>query len=238
MTPTTPKQGNPAFTLIELLTVIAIIGILASILIPVVGKVRDSARAANCTSNLREVGGAVYMWSQENEDRLPAISQNRNNFLGIEHYRWHEDLITYAMGVPLEALWFSNLGTDNIFVCPTAYIQYSGESGFVADRQGYTYGMSRYTNGGFHPWPGLPANRRIYDVPTPSKTALFMDGAYAQGAGHWVNDVSKDPGDQWYPQFIHSGGINVLYVDGHVDRVAEDDYPSDPIDPFWADPRL
>lgn len=234
------KDGRAprAFTLIELLTVIAILGILAAILIPVVASVRDSARTANCVSNLRQVGSTVYQWSQENSDRLPPVSQNQNNFLGLEHYRWHEDLIEYAMGISLENLWFSNAGAENVFVCPTAYMEYAGSPGFRADRQGYTYGMSRYSNGGFHPWPTLPANRTITDFRSPSLTALFMDGSYASGAGHWVNDVSKDPGNEWYPQFLHNGSINVLYVDGHVERVAEADYPDDAADAFWDDPRL
>ena len=227
------------FTLIELLTVIAIIGILAAILIPVVGQVRESARAVNCVSNLRQVGNTVHQWAQENHDRLPMLAQEENAFLGLEQYRWHIDLVSYGMDMSLEALWFSRAGTDNIFVCPSAYLEFSNHANFRADRWGYTYGMSRYTNGGFHPWMAdLPANRPIYDVPSPSRTALFMDGHYAEGAGIWTNGISPDPDTQGYPQFLHGGSINVLYVDGHVGRVREADFPQDPRDPFWDDPRL
>ncbi|RRJ94789.1 DUF1559 domain-containing protein [Opitutaceae bacterium TAV4] len=60
------------FTLIELLTVIAIIGILAAIIIPTVGKVRESARRAQCTSNLRQVGMAILAYAGDNKERLPG----------------------------------------------------------------------------------------------------------------------------------------------------------------------
>lgn len=70
----TPHQCSPrrAFTLIELLTVIAIIGILAAIIIPTVGKVRNTAKAAQCVSNLRQIGFAVNLYAQANKDRLPG----------------------------------------------------------------------------------------------------------------------------------------------------------------------
>jgi prepilin-type N-terminal cleavage/methylation domain-containing protein/prepilin-type processing-associated H-X9-DG protein len=59
------------FTLIELLTVIAIIGILAAIFIPVVGKVRDTARGAQCSSNLRQLAQGVVLISSESKGLAP-----------------------------------------------------------------------------------------------------------------------------------------------------------------------
>ena len=60
-----------AFTLIELLTVIAIIGILAAIIIPTVGKVRETAQRAVDASNLREIAKAAMVYAADNSDRLP-----------------------------------------------------------------------------------------------------------------------------------------------------------------------
>ena len=66
------KRLRDAFTLIELLTVIAIIGILAAILIPTVGRVRESARAGQCASNMRQVALALRLHADDNKGKLPA----------------------------------------------------------------------------------------------------------------------------------------------------------------------
>src|SRR5690625_5063031 len=63
--------SKTAFTLIELLTVIAIIGILASILIPVVGQVREQAKVAQCAVQLRDLGNAVYLYANDHDDMVP-----------------------------------------------------------------------------------------------------------------------------------------------------------------------
>jgi prepilin-type N-terminal cleavage/methylation domain-containing protein len=67
-------KSTRAFTLIELLTVIAIIGILAAIIIPVVGRVRESARAAACLSNLRQLQTGIMLFAQDNKNVLPAVT--------------------------------------------------------------------------------------------------------------------------------------------------------------------
>ena len=64
------------FTLIELLVVVAIIGILASLLIPALGKARESARSAVCLNNIKQIGLAISMYENDDEGILPQIDKS------------------------------------------------------------------------------------------------------------------------------------------------------------------
>jgi prepilin-type N-terminal cleavage/methylation domain-containing protein/prepilin-type processing-associated H-X9-DG protein len=65
-----PTRGPRGFTLVELLTVLGLIALVLSLLLPVVGKVQAAANSARCLSNLRQMGTAWTMYTLESRGRL------------------------------------------------------------------------------------------------------------------------------------------------------------------------
>ena len=64
---------STAFTLVELLVVIALIATLAGLLLPVLGRAKESGRATACLSNLHQIGLALQLYVQDNGNRLPTM---------------------------------------------------------------------------------------------------------------------------------------------------------------------
>lgn len=69
------RSRSRAFTLIELLTVIAIIGVLAAIIVGSISKIRDAARRSTCVSNLRQIDTAFPLYAADNNGFYPAVRQ-------------------------------------------------------------------------------------------------------------------------------------------------------------------
>src|SRR3954449_4033705 len=98
----TRRRRGRGFTLIELLVVIAIIAILAAILFPVFAQARDKARSAACLSNTKQMGAALQMYAQDNDETLPEYWDSPNleaNNHGKMNYNplgyWHNHLQPY-----------------------------------------------------------------------------------------------------------------------------------------------
>lgn len=200
-----PRRSRAAFTLIELLAVIAIIGILAGLLIPVVGNARDRARAVECQSNLRQVHVALLLYLQDHKDLLPGP------LTGAQPSQYSTDssvanaLATHLavyQGLPLDA----KTRTNRYLLCPAhaAVKTKTDERSYAitaSSNMDYPFG---YSNGSSSVQP-----KRRMDYINTHNPAIFWA----------LRDADQElyPGNTYFtPTQVHKAGRNYLFFDGSV----------------------
>lgn len=201
-----------AFTLIELLTVITIVGILAAILIPVTGKMRSSARSSHCLSNLRQIGSGFNIYAQEHQQKYPA-PQN-----GATNYYWYEVLQPYTnTKVDIASLEREDL--NPVFFCPEWRLH---ETEWGTDSTNIGYAMSTMLSGTVD----VTKSVMIDQIGNPTQALLLIENPISNPAVFpptGVDDLevmksllfgSTDQISQGSGR--HNHRANYLFADGHV----------------------
>jgi prepilin-type N-terminal cleavage/methylation domain-containing protein len=126
-----------AFTLIELLMVVAIISVLLSILLPSLGAAREQSRQAICASNLRQIGVGIYSYWTDWNGRVPYVEspmvngvgsppRTKNNFPGFGNPNWSDDDTDpfnrdlFPMSLPNQLMPRYLDESPRVFACPSA----------------------------------------------------------------------------------------------------------------------
>lgn len=227
------------FTLVELLIVIAIIAILASLLLPALSRAKQLAKRTDCVSNLRQIGVAFEIYVDENDGRFPDRRDLKGSLPGGYH-PW----TSWPPSDPRAgwaAVMLKGSGTtDPLWSCPAAAqcaagnaaqsLQYvSGASNAVASR----YWMWRFDRTNDLSDPTMLEDFWTKTIPQAVKdlqTASATDATI--GPINGPGDVEMVV-DSYYPSTIptvdpdlkgrtaHPGGRNRLYLDGHVQYIKD-----------------
>lgn len=219
MNPLFSRRRPAAFTLIELLTVIAIIGILAAIVIATVGSVRRNAQQTRSLANLRQIGSGLQLFAGDNKNAVPVwhdYTQTTPDVPGQPNMAgryWWEALQTYT-------------GLDpEIFHSP-AHTQFDGSSR-AKMRETLSYGWN-YAVMGRHVGDNSRLgdhSLRITDFQNPTRTLAASDGRATDSWGFIAVDAPPD-GNRY------AGRVPGVFVDGHVATIPAADFAQE--DPWFS----
>jgi prepilin-type N-terminal cleavage/methylation domain-containing protein/prepilin-type processing-associated H-X9-DG protein len=231
---------RPAFTLVELLVVIAVIAILASLLLPAINGARDAAQNVQCLNNLRQIGLAAHAYAGAHNERMPMNTSDG-------------DITKKEESAMYELLPFCE-DQLNTFRCPTDFGSYDN-----AKPMWESFGTSYKLEGRAFSERPLPA-RQVFDAKKGKWTTKAAKAGiirtmkhHTQGidykkklekkelkredqvASHYIQ-MARDMSEPWKAGELKSSNLrttyvvkpfhptwmNVLFVDGHVTGVVDE----------------
>jgi prepilin-type processing-associated H-X9-DG protein/prepilin-type N-terminal cleavage/methylation domain-containing protein len=198
------KKTTGGFSLIEMLVVVAIGAVLSLLLVPVVFKTRESARAVVCADHLGKLGVALAVVMPQDGGRFSNVYYEAKDFAGG---KWWLDARVNTGG---EALLSEPV--QDVLGCPNARgymrVPVRNAGGKMINA------MASYAHNVEMPLIAKAISR----VPDPADRVIFYDGVPAAVLGMWEHTAT------WADTTIvrrHAGEANFLFLDGHVERRGE-----------------
>lgn len=228
------SRESRAFTLLELMVVVAVIGILASLVLPPLSHAKSRGQSIYCLNNMRQMGLALHLYAGDHEDLLPynmGSDGTRRTVASGQYLNWVNNVMTWELdsdntnGV---ALMKGGLGPYlsggmALFRCPADY-SLSGiqrAAGWEARVRSISMNAMLGNAGEFLDGsintnnPGYRQFFRLSDVPRPSEIFAFVEEhPDSINDGYFINRYYSY---EWtdLPASYHNGGANFCFADGH-----------------------
>ncbi|MFA6286642.1 MAG: type II secretion system protein [Opitutaceae bacterium] len=236
------SRTRNAFTLVELLAVIAIVGVLAALLFAAYGGIMRAKNTSVCLANLRQIGTATLVYCADHKGDFPrAVSFPPNTVRSDSPWN---TLLNVYLGLPSES------APSPIYKCPadprdymtvqngtTRYARsysFNGTPDLSASTVIGTMGLVQTTGVGNHQYPV----RKLAHITAPSKTIMVTE---------WWTNKTGDLRENWQDSYTcsqitagwtllsnvpishersgyyHGANYNAVFVDGHVQSVTPEE---------------
>ena len=222
-------REQKGFTLVELLVVVAIIGVLIALLLPAVQSARAAARRSQCANNMRQIGLGIHQFANVHRGRFPGLWHETD-----KSKSWIFTLAPYTEGV------------DKIRLCPEDLKRIERRSGAVTSyvMNGY---LRKATDTEREVYPEMVGDfvSDLHDLPETHDTIMLFEAADTGAVEFQFDHVESW---QWFAEDKqtsedrlkaiefevaidrHSDTVaNYLYADGHVEAIAASQIAT------WAD---
>ena len=221
-------MNRKSFTLIELLVVIAIIAILAGMLLPALGKVKEQGKVVSCLNNLKTMGLSNSMYADNNQDYVVP------GWIGT--YRFYRSLAEYGCDWKESYRESGKLKpAQGTFACPSEILPFDWNCTATPYPYAHTHYLMNAYLGGCSNWktsaPDFAVLRRMTQITSPSIAFLFSDSGDGSSAisavttslgyrhkGGGVPGLSYDYTKRY--SSYSNGSINLVFADGHCGSMA------------------
>lgn len=224
------------FTLLELLTVVAVIAVLSALLLPVLGRAKSKAKSIQCLNNQRQLTLACLQYATDHDDRLPynfGEDEIRRRVARNEFLNWTSTVLSWELdsdNTNTFLLTRGGIGPElsaaaRVYRCPsdmalsdiqvragwTERVRSYSMNAMVGDAGEFTKGGKNVNNPEYHQFFELG------QIPQPAQIFIFIEEhPDSINDGYFLN---KPESFEWLdlPASYHDGSANLSYADGHIE---------------------